>query len=210
MSLRRTALLATSGVLFAWQAQAAVCDYTPSRLVGKSTTAVGASVAGGSAVAGAGLHAAGIYTLVHASSGLTMLGSTMAGASAAGTIGIISGTGGLIGAAGALLLAPVTIAVGSIVAAGVGTFEGVCYFQIERVEDPVKVHEIVRDVVAQSDDMAIVETADGDALRREITETPETYLLKDLYIADSKLMHRDFGPDTVLGAVSFVVAENTN
>jgi hypothetical protein len=121
-TLASVAMMSTS-------ATADVCDYRPSVMVGKGATSA-AVVAGAS---GAAAKAAGFYTLVHASSGLTMLGSTLAGASGAGTIGIIAGTGGVIGVIGAVLLAPVTIVVGGIAAVGVTGMEATCFFTDERI-----------------------------------------------------------------------------
>ncbi|MFC0202373.1 hypothetical protein [Paracoccus rhizosphaerae] len=43
-------------------------------------------------------------------------------------------------------MAPVTIVVGAITIVGVGSYEGMCYFQIERIEDPFQVFGIVSDV----------------------------------------------------------------
>lgn len=56
-----------------------------------------------------------------------MLGSTMAGSSAAGTVGIIGGTGAGIGAAAAAAMSPAVITVGTLALAGSAAFEGVCY-----------------------------------------------------------------------------------
>lgn len=77
-------------------------------------------VAGVSALAGAGMNAAGLYAITNATTGAVMLGSTAAGASAAGTTGIIAGTSGLIGAAGAVLMSPAVIGGCALVAVGVG------------------------------------------------------------------------------------------
>jgi hypothetical protein len=66
--------------------------------------------AGASAAAGIGMNVAGLYVITNATTGAAMLGSTVAGASAAGTAGILAGTGGLVGAVGAVLLAPAFIA----------------------------------------------------------------------------------------------------
>jgi len=68
------------------------------------------------ALTGAGMNAAGLYVIVNGVTGATMLGSTAVGTSAAGTVGIIAGTSGTIGAAGAILMAPVTIGVLSVAA----------------------------------------------------------------------------------------------
>ncbi|WP_417605402.1 hypothetical protein [Primorskyibacter flagellatus] len=186
--------------------QAEVCDYTPSSLVGKSVTAIGTAVAGGSAAAGVGLQAAGYYTLVHAGSGLTMLASTAAGTSAAGTVGIIAGTGGLVGTVSAVLMAPVTIVLGGITIVGVGLFEGACYFQVERVTDPYEVRRLIESIASRDDAVSIIPTDDGDAMALTVLGNVKTYLLRKLYIADGHLKYRDFGPNTNLGPILFTAA----
>lgn len=105
---------------------AAVCDYTPSHLIGaKATTATGVA-AGTAAATGVGMHVAGLYTITH-TAGAAMLGSTAAGASAAGTVGIIGGTGGILGTVGAVLMSPIVILPAALAATGIGLYEGVCY-----------------------------------------------------------------------------------
>lgn len=182
---------------------ASVCDYTPSSVAGKTATTISTALVGGSAAAGVGMQAAGYYTLVHAGSGLTMLGSTAAGASAAGTVGIIGGTAGLIGTAAAVLMAPITIVVGGITAIGIGAFEGVCYFKVERVTDPHEIRKIIESVASQDEAVLIVQTDDGDAMNLKVLGETETYLLRNLYIADGQLMHRDYGPNTNLGPILY-------
>jgi len=189
--------------LLSTSANAEVCDYRPSTLAGKAVTAVGTSVVGGSVATGVGMQAAGYYTLVHAGSGLTMLGSTAAGASAAGTVGIIGGSAGFIGTAGAILMAPVTIVVGAVTVIGVGAFEGVCFFKVERVTDPYEVREIIESVVLQDDALNIVNTDQGDALKITVLGESSLYTLRKLYIADGELMYRDLGPNTRLGQVNY-------
>lgn len=203
MKIWASLILAASAISFGGSAYAEVCDYTPSNLAGKTATAIGTSIAGGGAAVGVGLKAAGYYTLVHAGSGLTMLGSTAVGASAAGTVGIVAGTGGAIGAVGAILMAPVTIVVGSLTIIGVGAFEGACYFQVERVTDPYEVRKVIESVAAQDEAVAIVSTDDGDAMTLTVSDQTETYLLRNLYIADGNLMYRDWGPNTDLGPILF-------
>ena len=56
-----------------------------------------------------------------------MLGSTAAGASAAGTTGIIAGTAGFFGTIGAALLSPFVIIPAAVAAVGIGAYEGLCY-----------------------------------------------------------------------------------
>jgi hypothetical protein len=201
--LKATSIIATTVLTLAGGAHADVCDYTPSNLVGKTTTAVGTALAGGSAAVGAGMQVMGYYTLVHAGSGLTMLGSTALGSSAAGTLGILAGTGGTIGTIGAIVMAPMTLVIGGVAIVGVGSFEGLCYFQVERITDPYEVRKIVESVASQDAAVSIVPTDDGDAMALKVLGKTETYLLRKLYIADGQLMHRDLGPNTNLGPILF-------
>lgn len=194
-------LLATFAI--AGEAHAEVCDYKPSSLVGKTATTVGTVIAGGATAAGVGLQAAGYYTLVHAGSGLTMLASTAAGASAAGTVGIIAGSGGVAGTVGAILMAPATLVIGGVAIIGVGAFEGACYFQVERITDPYEVRKIIESVALQDEAVSIVQTEDGDAMSLRILGETQTYLLRNLYIADGQLKYRDFGPNTNLGPILY-------
>lgn len=114
-------------VLCSQSATAGVCDYRPSKIIGGGSTSALAGGSGGAAATGIGMKAAGIYTLTHATTGATMLGSTATGTSAAGTIGIIAGTGNAIGSIGAMLMSPFVIIPAAIVAIGIGTYEGSCY-----------------------------------------------------------------------------------
>jgi hypothetical protein len=73
------------------------------------------------------MKAAGLYAIQNAVTGAWMLGSTAAGASAAGTTGIIAGTAGVIGTVGAVLMSAPVIIGGAVVAVGVGAYQGGCY-----------------------------------------------------------------------------------
>ena len=101
-----------------------LCDYRPSQLVGGAVAATVATAAAGVGSTGAGMTAAGFYTLTHAASGATMLGSVAGGVSAAGTVGIMGGTGGAVGGTAAFLMAPITIIVGTVTAVGIIGYEG--------------------------------------------------------------------------------------
>lgn len=192
-----------AALLFANSVSADVCDYTPSKLLGNAATAVGTAVAAGGATAGLGMQAAGFYTLVHAGSGLTMLGSTAVGSSAAGTVGIIAGTGGVVGTVGAFLMAPVTIIVGGITVIGVGAYEGVCYFQIEKITDPEQVLEIVSSVAANDPSVRIEQSDLGPVMILSVDDVGERHLVEDLYIADGNLKLRSWGPDKSFGPILF-------
>ena len=101
-----------------------VCTYKVSDLFGSNRASDVATGAGAIAGFGILLKRAGFYTMTHAVTGATMLGSTEAGSSAAGTVGIIAGTGNGIGAVGAFFMSPVTI----MIASGVAVHEAYCYF----------------------------------------------------------------------------------
>lgn len=199
--------LVTAGLLASGPAYAEVCDYKPSKLVGAAASTAAATFGGGAMAAGVGLKAAGYYTLVHSASGLTMLGSTAAGASAAGTTGIIAGSTGIGTLVAGVLMAPVTIFVGAVTLVAVGSYEGVCYFQIERVTDPTQVRGIIESVAINDPAVSITETEDGSAMVLDIPDGKESYLIQNLYIADGDLMHRDWLWNTNLGPVAFVSPE---
>jgi hypothetical protein len=194
-----TGLIAAVAIAGATQAGAAACDYTMSKLAGKTLAAVKGSDAG------AELQSAGYYTLVHGGSGLKILGSSTAGASIA--TGLVSGASGLLGSVGAIAMAPATLVIGGIAIVGVGSFEGYCYFQVQRITDPYEVRKIVESVAENDEAVSIVATDDGDAMALQIDGETKTYLLRNLYIADGQLKHRDFGLNTNLGPVAFTSKE---
>lgn len=160
------------------QAFADACDYRPSLYIGEGATSLMAGVTTATAAGGATLKAAGIYTLTHSVTGATMVGSTAAGASAAGTVGIIGGTSGVIGSAVAIITAPVTITAAAVTAVGVGAYEGVCYFQDGRITDVDEVRKIMlqianHDETFSADDSNIyVQNEDGS--------TDTQYLMENL------------------------------
>jgi len=210
INLLSSVILTTS--IFASSASAETCDYRPSRILGGTgSTAV---IVGGTTIASATgtASALGVYTLVNAGSGLTMLGSTMAGASGAGTIGIIAGTGGAAGTAGAIILNPFVWVPAAIVGIGGGGFEAACAFLVdERITEYEDVLAIMRSFATHADpkyfqlvENAIpafisISTGDGEWVR---------YDIEDLYIVDGMLKHRDWGPNTQIGRVVLLSDEN--
>ena len=199
--------IGTFGILTANAALADVCDYKPSALIGGASAMTAATATGTLTGAGIGMKAAGYYTLVHAGSGLTMLGSTAAGASAAGTVGILAGTGGVLGAVGGFIMAPITLIVGGATLAVGGAYEGVCYFYVERVTDPYHVRQIIENVALLDPMIEIVLSPDGDAMRIKTDEGFEDYVLRNLYIADGDLMFRKRFLDKNLGPIVYVTDE---
>jgi hypothetical protein len=180
-------------------------------MVGKGMSSAIATAGGAAAGTGVAMQAAGFYTLVHAGSGLTMLGSTMAGASAAGTVGIIAGTGGVVGAIGAVLLAPVTIVIGGITAVGVGGLEAACYFTDERITDYDHVLAFMQHLAQHhpEDRFQLVAGLPGredDAIKIWNPETEELdrYMISDLYIVNGTLMNRKWGPNRNLGYIAYI------
>jgi len=210
INLLSSVILTTS--IFASSASAETCDYRPSRILGGtgSTAVIGGGLSIASATGTAS--ALGVYTLVNAGSGLTMLGSTMAGASGAGTIGIIAGTGGAAGTAGAIILNPFVWVPAAIVGIGGGGFEAACAFLVdERITEYEDVLAIMRSFATHADpkyfqlvENAIpafisISTGDGEWVR---------YDIEDLYIVDGMLKHRDWGPNTQIGRVVLLSDEN--
>ncbi|MBE9640643.1 hypothetical protein IQ782_27730 [Salipiger pacificus] len=133
-----------------------------------------------------------------------MLGSTAAGASAAGTTGIIAGSAGVGAAITSVLMAPFTIVAGALTVVVVGGYEGVCYFQIERVEEPSDVLAILESISKNDPSIEIVDIEAGRAIQLDREGGEESYLIENLYIADGDLMHRDRFLNTNLGPVVFV------
>lgn len=184
-----------AAVIFALagQAQAGACDYTFSRLAGRTTSAL----TGGKGLTGEGIQTLGYYTLAHAGAGIKMIGATVSAAE----------TGGIASAVGSILMAPATLAVGGIAIIGIGSFEGYCYFQVKRITDPYAVREIIESIAFHDEAVSIVQTKDGLAMALEAGGKTKTYLLRQLYIADGQLKHRDFMMNTNLGPVAFTSKE---
>lgn len=191
-------------------ANAGACDYRPSQLIGGSGAGVVATTGLGTATAGLAAKGAGFYTLTHAVTGATMLGSTAGGASAAGTVGIMGGTAGVVGTAAGVLMAPATIIVGAITAAGIGGYEGICYFYDERVTEYTDVLKILEAIALNANpaylrleidpmnrESAILVLSDGE-------ESTQRYSVENLYVVNGVLKHRDWGLNTVVGNVGFI------
>lgn len=199
--------------LLASAAIAGPCDYRPSSLISGLGAGAAATTGGAVAAAGAGAKAAGFYTLTHAVTGATMLGSTAGGASAAGTVGIMGGTGGLIGSAAAILMAPATIVTGALVGVGVMTYEGVCYFTIERIDEPEVIREVVENLASNSDPeflkLSTIAGADYLLIAEDHDDSLSAvswarYKVDNLYIEEGMLIHKDLGPNTQIGHVTLV------
>ena len=204
-------------LLISQQAVAGVCDYRPSNLLGGGLTGAGATAAGGVAAAGLGAKAAGFYTLTHAVTGATMLGSTAGGVSGAATVGIMGGTAGLVGTIGAIIMAPFTIVAGIVLGAGTAIYEGGCYFTVERVEDPKIIMAILDNLAKDSEKeyFEIVKAGIGSGKIYVATKVDEkgkvmertSYEIDNLYIEEGVLKHSDFGPNSKIGKVGYVSEE---
>ena len=120
-------IAAALGLALTSPAYADICDYRPSKLIGKAATAVVEGAAIVAAGTGPALEEIGYYSIAHAPDGAAMIASTLAGDSAAGTVGIIEGSGGFFAEALAFFSNPVTITVGAVVAVGIVAFEGACW-----------------------------------------------------------------------------------
>lgn len=186
MSILRT--LALTGLIasFGTASQAGLCDYKPTTLLAKTTSNLGANIVNGAVAAGR--HSANYYTLTHAGASLPALET--AATSATGTVT-------------AILTAPAAMIIGGITIIGVGAYEGACYFKVDRVTDPYEVRRIIESVAAEDPAVAIIRTDNGDAMTLNEAGETNTYLLRNLYIADGQLKHRDFGFNTDLGPILY-------
>ncbi len=196
---------------------AGTCDYRPSKLIGGVGTGAIGTTGVGVATAGVAAKAAGFYTLTHAVTGATMLGSTAGGASAAGTVGIMGGTAGLVGSAASVIMAPITIIAGAVIGAGVTAFEGICYFVVERVDDYETILNILDNLSQNADEeylklkkvgegwdvLLVAEEHGGDGK----ATSWKKYDVKNLYIEEGILKHKDLGLNTVIGKVSMGMPE---
>tara|TARA_B110000908_G_C9908081_1_gene294072 strand:- start:92 stop:589 length:498 start_codon:yes stop_codon:yes gene_type:complete len=153
-----------------------------------------------------------LYFFPHAASGTVMLGSTLAGASGAGTIGIIGGSGFAAGVL-AVLTAPVTVVIAAGTAITVGGVEAGCYFVDERITEEEKVHAILRQVSLTANeeyfkffDVSDEEAAEvGTASRVRIPDEDgeyKFYEVQNLYIVNNELLHKDWFLNTSLGNIA--------
>jgi hypothetical protein len=196
--------------IMAASVEAGVCDYRPSEMIGAAASAALGTAASTVAVTGATANAVGVYTLVHATSGLTMVGGTWAGASAAGTAGIIAGTGGAIGTVVAVVTAPATITAAAIGGIVIGSFEGVCYFSDTRIVDYREVDAIVQNIAVTAPEElylyfpardgredAFIRVRDPDSEEARFDD----YDVVDLYIVNGVLKHDGWVWNKTIGLI---------
>lgn len=185
-----------------------VCDYRLSQLVGNfgASAAIGAS--GAVAATGPAMQATGLYLITNYTTGLVMIGSTAAGASAAGTVGIIAGTHGILGSAAAIASAPLAAIAAGAAAIGAGGLEAACYFRDERITDIDEILQVMQVLATVMPSSAFIldwRGVGGRAstiwVRLEAGEPMQRYLVEDLYIVNGRLIHRDWGPNTVVGDI---------
>lgn len=212
-----------SGSSVAWEktksGSVTACGYRPSNLIGGAGTGAAATAATATAVAGVGAKAAGFYTLTNAITGATMLGSTAGGVSGAGTVGIMGGTAGAVGTIGAVLMAPATIIAGAVIGGGTAAFEGACYFAIDRLDDPELINAVLQNLALHSsaEYFELVTDSAGNASIYVATEVEPNgkvmertkYSTEKLYIEEGVLKHKDWGPNTQIGKVGYVLGTLT-
>lgn len=141
-----------------------------------------------------------------------MLGSTLAGASGAGTVGIIGGSG-FAASVLAVLTAPITLIVAGATTVTVGGLEAGCYFVDERITEEEKVIVILRQVAltANEDYFKLFEVSDdkaaetGTVSRVRVPDEDgvyQFYEVANLYIVNGELLHRDWFFNTSLGNIA--------
>lgn len=212
-----------TAITFSNQANAGVCDYRLSDLVrsGSSTTdksiaaAEGVVVAAGAA--GLAFKAAGFYTIANATTGALMIGSTAAGASAAGTAGIVAGTSGVLGTAGAIVSAPATITAAVVTVVSASVLEAGCYFTDDRITDKDEVLTILTEVAKGQNpkyfklEPVILESywsghyvSTALFLWNDRDQQMDMFPIENLYIVNGTLMNSDFGLNSELGEIGAI------
>jgi hypothetical protein len=148
----------------------------------------------------------GFFTLTNTATGASLLGGT----GATGAIGQISGAATAIGSgAAAVLAAPGAAVAGAAAAIGIGAYEGFCYFSDERITDYDEVLAVVNAIAAAADPafFYVEQGAPGEqaaiAFLGDGTGAATGYAMRNLYIVNGVLMHRDRGLNTALGDVGF-------
>lgn len=209
---RTLSLTAVISLASATSSFSGVCDYRLSRLASPTAaTAVVTAGGAGSTIGPATMALGGLYFFPHATSGTLMLGSTLAGASGAGTVGVIGGSG-FAASVLAALTAPITLLIAAGTTVTVGGLEAGCYFVDERITEEEKVREILRQVAltANEDYFRFFEVSDHEAAevgtvsRVRIPDEDgkyQFYEVANLYIVNGELLHRDWFFNTSLGNI---------
>ncbi|WP_297781384.1 hypothetical protein [uncultured Roseovarius sp.] len=208
--------LAAALLMLGTPASADVCNWRLSKLLGTARSNVAALAEPVTSAPTLVEKALGFYTLTHSVTGATLLGSTVAGSSAASTIGLIAGSGGGAGAIGAALMSPTGIVVGAIVGVGVAGTEGYCYFfQDEKVTDYAEVLLIMEGLAQNADPSYFeIDKPNDDTLQtaaifiRGDDGVRQMYRVKDLYIVNGALIHRKWGRNTHLGNIGLEVVNS--
>jgi len=216
--LRKLCLSAILSLVWVTSASSGVCDYRLSQLVSPAAaTAVVTAGGAGASVGPTAMAVGGLYFFPHAAGGSLMLGSTLAGASGAGTVGIIGGSGFAAGVL-AVLTAPITLLTAAGTAVTVGGLEAGCYFVDERITEEEAVLAILRQVAPTSNedyfklfDVSDEETAETGAVSRvripDEDGVYQFYEVKNLYIVNGELLHRDWFFNTRLGNIAAALIE---
>ena len=215
-------------------ATAEICDYRPSALVGAGASAVKQQSGAALQTAGSAAKAAGFYTLTQVVSGgaVSAWGAASAGAAATGTSGLLGSMGGVA----AVLTAPATIIGAAVVGGGSLIYEGYCHYAVDdRRTAPEEVLPVLRNLGANADpdfirfvDVTVPAATLDDSVTADDLDLDEDYLLKvakswnthgrpmtwtsyrasRLYIVNGQLRYKDFGRDTRIGDLGFVIAQD--
>lgn len=198
------------GLLGCSAAQAEICEYRLSELISGAGATATVAAAGATAAGHVAFDAAGFYIIIHSTSGAAMIGSTLAGTSAAGTVGIIAGSGGVLGTVASVIAAPVTLIAAGLTAVGVSGLELGCYLLDDtRIDDYDEVLAALRLVAAamRPEYFQLVEPESNQhrayiRVRRSEEGDVEEYDVANLYIVGGQLRHHDWGPNTVIGDIA--------
>ncbi|GAA4217046.1 hypothetical protein GGQ68_003042 [Sagittula marina] len=193
-----------TGLLAAGTAQAGACDYKPSRLAASAKDKAAPVVGGVGTVAKTGAKTIGHYALMHPEKSISLV-SSVAGSGAASSAA--AGASGLGATAIAVITAPVTLIVGAITFGAAGSYEGLCYFKVDRVTEPDAVRSIVEDIASNDPLVWTRNTNSGPVMVLGSPEGETVYPIKNLYVADGVMKVRGWGINDSLGPVAYVALE---
>ena len=192
-------------------AMAEICDYRLSELAGRVGTAItGRSGSGGAAGQDGG--SSGSNVSVNAG-GFQIVLPTMTGRTS-GALGLLGSASSLAGTASSIAGSPVALfAAGSVLVGSAGLQVG-CHFRDERINDydemlvilrrvaadmPPEVFQLVEPVSTRPIAFIRVLMRHGEPLRE--------FEVQRLMIVNGRLVHRDFGPNTVIGDIAIFLPQ---
>ncbi|MGA0542071.1 hypothetical protein [Neotabrizicola sp. VNH66] len=212
MTGSRTGLAVAAGLalslavtLAAGAAQAALCDFRLSELIGARAPALASETADQSSLKGLGGKSQDFFTLVD-QGGLTALGAVMGGKNGALAAGAAEEAAKVLGISGTVVTSQTIGIAAGVAALGAVGLEGVCRFQDERITDYYEVLAVLS-AVAETADPRMFQLQLGTARKKaavvEIwdaqTGIRQQYRVADLFFVNGELKLNRIGFNKSLG-----------